>query len=266
MTFGALTPGTNLTVFFYQNGLPLLISILQFISCNYLFKMALFVLSAILLGQIYSKLSNIQLIEKCTRKSPDWENIWMEFEHRFGKAILFYLIGEFKRRQAGKFSSKFKDVVKDLRQDIYIKLLQREGQGLKNFKGQNENSFYEYLKAMAVNTVKNYMKHQNTEKRAATVVSLDNPKNIEVSSYQSKGLESEDNHELILIKQSMLQVLREHFAGKNVERDLMIFEQFYFENRTSEEINLNADVNLKLSGIETVINRMKHTLIKYMDL
>ncbi|MFQ5602288.1 MAG: hypothetical protein ACE5HS_03365 [bacterium] len=190
----------------------------------------------------------------------------MEFEHRFGKAILFYLIGEFKRRQAGKFSSKFKDVVKDLRQDIYIKLLQREGQGLKNFKGQNENSFYEYLKAMAVNTVKNYMKHQNTEKRAATVVSLDDPKNIEVSSYQSKGLESEDNHELILIKQSMLQVLREHFAGKNVERDLMIFEQFYFENRTSEEINLNADVNLKLSGIETVINRMKHTLIKYMDL
>ncbi len=46
-------------------------------------------------------------------------------------------------------STEFHEIVKDLRQDVYIKLLKNDSQTLRNFNGKNQSSFLAYLHVQA---------------------------------------------------------------------------------------------------------------------
>src|SRR3989442_12744187 len=102
---------------------------------------------------IFSKLSHAELVKVCSRSlsHPAWD----EFHRRFDRYIKIYVKKEIKRWAASfeMDSSLAQEILCDLTQTVYLKLLEDNQQALQNFKGEKENSFLAYLARIAVNIV-----------------------------------------------------------------------------------------------------------------
>lgn len=106
-----------------------------------------------------------QMMSNCTNKSRNREAYWFEFEKKFGQAISNFIRTEFIKLFGIKNVQKSTETLKDLKQEVYLKLLENDCGALKNFKGSNESSFLGYLYTISVNVVRNYFKAQKTLKR-----------------------------------------------------------------------------------------------------
>lgn len=218
-------------------------------------------LTAFLLANAYQNLSHKELIFKCCRRSKDWEDIWQEFKNRFDKLILLFIYREFKQRSGKKYGSQFNDIIKDLRQDVYIKLLNDKGKALRNFKGKDENSFLAYLYTISKNLVINYVK--SSHKREVHLRDVKSHQNhLGFDNYQPEPLTSNTSDELEehFLQELLVEKLKENYSSRKFERDLVIFKLFYFKGLSPQDIQRNFDFNLSASGIETLVSRMKKTL------
>ncbi|NIR47791.1 hypothetical protein GWO43_05000 [candidate division KSB1 bacterium] len=200
-----------------------------------------------------------ELIAKCTQKSEDWDKTWREFENRYGKLILIYLHREFTRSGGTKFTKQMNETIKDLRQDVYIKLLANNGSALRNFRGDSETSFRAYLNSISINVVKNYIKSKISEKRGAESVIKD------LEFHQPQTTNTSDELEEEFFKESIIEKLRQCYKSRNIGRDLLIFRLICFEGHSAAEIQSSFNFGLSVSGIDTLISRMKKTLKKLSD-
>lgn len=207
---------------------------------------------------LLANLSTLDLIKRCSKASQDWEEIWQEFENRFGKLILFYLLKEFRRYSKSTNGIQLTETIKDLRQDVYIKLLKNEGKALKAFKGTNENSFLAYLYTISKNVVINYLKKNQKKKKWILGRGVD--AGIENNEIEPLSFETSESIELAFLQESILQILQKHYRSRNSKRDILIFELFYFQGMSANDIKNSYNVNLSVSGIETVANRVKQSL------
>lgn len=217
-------------------------------------------LSVLIPGRWHQNLSDKDLIARCCLKSADWENCWREFQSRFDKTILFYVYQEFQKISGQTMSTEFHEIVKDLRQDVYIKLLKNDSQALRNFNGKNQSSFLAYLHVITKNLIKNYVNtnsykklismskikpaHEQSEDLQFQPVSMDTVNEIEKSDFQNFILEK----------------IEPCYRSKNLERDILLFKLFYFKGFTAKEIASNSNFNLTASGVETTVNRIVQRL------
>lgn len=221
-------------------------------------------LSVLLPGRELPNLSDTELIAKCTQKSAGWQNFWREFQNRFGKKILFYIYGEFHKISGEKISTEFHEIIKDLRQDVYIKLLKNDSQALKNFNGKNETSFLAYLHVIAKNLVVNYVNTNRYQKSVSMskIKHRSDPKGSETFPFQPVSMDTVDELEKLIFKNFILKKIKACFHSKNFERDILFFKLFYFKGFTTREIAKNTNFKLSASGIETIVNRIVQRLRK----
>lgn len=218
--------------------------------------------SVLLTGREHPKLSDKELIAKCTQKSADWQNFWREFQNRFGKKILFYIYGEFHKISGEKSLTEFHEIIKDLRQDVYIKLLKNDSQALKNFNGKNETSFLAYLHVIAKNVVVNYVNTISYQKSVSIskIKHRSDSEDSEMFPFQPVSMDTVDELEKSIFKNFILEKIKTCFHSKNFERDILLFKLFYFKGFTSREIAKDTNFKLSASGIETVVNRIVQRL------
>src|SRR6187401_3225372 len=86
------------------------------------------------------ELSSADLLRECGRKLTD-RVLWQKFQQRFQRLIFMYIARTL--RNASVDGSK--ELVNDLAQDVYIRLLQNEGRMLRSFKGASEFSVRAFL-------------------------------------------------------------------------------------------------------------------------
>ncbi|HEX9653882.1 MAG TPA: sigma-70 family RNA polymerase sigma factor [bacterium] len=223
----------------------------------------LFVLifSTIIIAQLVEHLSDKELIKQCVGLSEKRNQLWKEFQKRFDQPILVFIINELGKHWNASYLQEFKEAVQDIRQDVYAKLLKDDGKALKEFKGLHPESFRAYLRAIAINLAKNFSKNE-TKQRKRVTESISTTDKIGGNDIDPGCVNTEDDLEEEFVKEHLVQTLRVNYPGYNIDRDIMVFKLYFFEGLSSSEIAKSFKPGISVSGIETVISRMKKILEK----
>src|SRR5207245_4328845 len=78
--------------------------------------------------------SAADLLRECGQKLTD-RVLWSKFQERFQGLIFLYLMRALRLR---RIQDDAADIVPDLAQEVYVRLVQRDGQTLRTFRGTTE--------------------------------------------------------------------------------------------------------------------------------
>ncbi len=232
----------------------------NFLAGSSTLSLLIIYLSVLIPGRGHQNLSDKDLIARCCLKSADWENCWREFQSRFDKTILFYVYQEFQKMTGQTMSTEFHETVKDLRQDVYIKLLKNDSQALRNFNGKNQNSFLAYLHVITKNLIKNYVNTNSYKKLISMSKIKPAHEQSEDLQFQPVSMDTVDEIEKSAFQNFILEKIKTCYRSKKLERDILLFKLFYFKSFTAKEIASNSNFNLTASGVETTVNRIVQRL------
>jgi RNA polymerase sigma-70 factor (ECF subfamily) len=149
------------------------------------------------------------------------------------------------------------DLVEDLVQQTFLKLCIDPAGLLGALNLECPDTFYGYVKKVAVNTTRDHFRLSATLMRDDELEdSLDGPDSPEIPSTDG----SADAMEQSVLVGEIGAILRELLIGKNKERDWDIFWLHYRQGMTSKGIaHLMAD-SLSVKGVEDVLRRLTQQL------
>ena len=201
------------------------------------------------------------LVDRCSRRPPD-ESAWEEFVRRYHTTIRANVQKTFHRkaREESDRRPQFRDdVVEDLVQSVYIRLVEDRSRALQRFEGEHENSIYQYLKLISINVVLDHFRQEKAIKRPKISYSLDQLMESQGDSAipgggsgREGGVPDSSSFALRDIEQALDKVV----TGKNRNRDLLIFKLHYFEGLTSEEIIKVMGLDISTIGVNSILNRI----------
>lgn len=192
-------------------------------------------------------LSTLELIKSCARNTQDYY-AWAEFCNRFDATIrrgIFRFKDLLVNHKDSEFRSK---ILEDLMQDVYVQLVKNDCKALKNFRGNNENSFYLYLCIICKNTVLNYQKSKRCQTDKIPV--LEEP--------DKSPILGED----IDIGYDLRKYIHSFVKGKHKERDRLILTLHFVDGFSSEEISAIAAIKLSPKRIANLISQFKNYIKK----
>ena len=211
-----------------------------------------------------TRLSNRELIAHLVGAGPD-DPAWLEFVSRFERRIRLTIYRRFRVEAQHNRASDVDwtgEMVRDLTQDVFLRLLDAERKPLAQFKGRNENSIYAYLGAIASNLVHDHFKTLRAQKTPPAATSLDEklptsnaaqgPSVGESVASTRPGPEhSAEAHELR--RQIGAVIQRLGFP----KRDRLVFRFYFLEGRTIKELASSRAVGLSRSGVEKCVRRLR---------
>src|SRR5437667_9570377 len=113
--------------------------------------------------------SAADFLRECGEKLTD-RALWTDFQGRFQRRIFLYLMRALRLR---RIQDDTCDVVPDLAQEVYLRLVQHDGRILRSFRGTTEFSVMAFLAKIAANVVRDYQRRGASDKRRAQIVSID---------------------------------------------------------------------------------------------
>jgi len=212
-------------------------------------------------------LSNTELVKLCAEK-PENEQAWTAFYERFNEHIRLIILRECRDKFLTTNKIQFNEVFKDLVQEVYFKLIQKNCKALRNYMAASENSIYTYLAMIARNAVRGYLTKEGAKKRRANLLSLDTP----VAGSQEEGdlrlidvvPASEPSPDANLDEESDRQeldiLLDKIVTGKSKERDILIFKLHHYQKFSSEQIAGQCGIPLSDKRIRNIITEIKQQL------
>src|SRR2546426_4440328 len=135
--------------------------------------------------------SAADLLRECGEKLTD-RALWTEFQGRFRRRIFLYLMRALRLR---RIQDDACDVVPDLAQEVYLRLVQHDGRVLRSFRGTTEFSVLAFLGRISSSVVTDYQRQLATEKRRAPVIPIESLKAGEMTGSRSAdtaGLATDD--------------------------------------------------------------------------
>ncbi|HWP44476.1 MAG TPA: sigma-70 family RNA polymerase sigma factor [Blastocatellia bacterium] len=203
-----------------------------------------------------------ELLERCSRQPCD-NAAWEEFVRRYQSTIRTSVTKTFHRKAMEDLDRKPQfpdDLIDDLVQDVYKRLITDRNRALTRFEGEYANSIYQYLTAISVNVVRDYFREVRAQKRPKVSYSLDellengeNPRfSGPVSGYDGKPVSASPSFTM----QEIEEALRKVVTGKNPDRDILIFQLRYYEGLTLEEIARVTGGKLSAISVGSILNRM----------
>jgi RNA polymerase sigma factor (sigma-70 family) len=205
-----------------------------------------------------------QLLQMCAARPPD-DEAWQEFVRRYHSTIRINVIKTFHRKAKEESDRKPQfpeDLVEDLVQAVYIRLVEDRNRALERFEGEHENSIFQYLGMIAINVVRDYFRETRAQKRPKISVSLDEL--LEVggdgalldesmgSLWKPMGSDSGSG----LSEEEIDIALRRAVKGKNRDRDLLIFKLKFYEGLTLDEITQSMALDISPVSVGSIINRI----------
>ena len=217
------------------------------------------------------RLSNRDLVELLLDAGPD-DRIWEEFVARFQGRIRLVILRSFQteaERNPGLDTGSAQEVVLDLTQEVFVKLLESDRRALSRFRGRSEHSIHTYLHTIAVNLVRDHFKKLRAQKTPKAPSSLSNLVKQELDSdgpsYDQALVSDGPGPERFVASQE----LRDRM-GATIERaspqtstrprDRLIFRLYFIEGLTVGEIAAIPSVSLTESGVEKCVRRIREAL------
>ena len=197
-------------------------------------------------------MSAAELVRECGRKLTDRE-LWDRFQKRFRKPIFLFLIRALRERKVEDYTF---DLVDDLSQDLYVKLVQNDGRLLRTFRGQTEFSVMAFLARVAISVVWDYQRWEYAAKRQpGQVISIEK---LREDREKSSGVELDVGSILSWIDLERLVAL--DADQKHASRNIIILKLRHIDGLTIGEIAKFPGFGLTESGIDTVLRRLKARL------
>jgi RNA polymerase sigma factor (sigma-70 family) len=218
--------------------------------------------------ETFIRLSHNELVGICSQ-SPS-HPAWDEFYRRFDYYIKLYVKKAWKNRTINSDMENpcAREILRDLTQEVYLKLLENDQHALRKFKGGGENSFLAYLARIAVNIVAEYFRKQLAEKRKGRMISVDllldsnspdqpGSRTI-ICTYLSCNPEADFLAEITFRELSDL--LDQILTGPNQDRDKLIFKLYLMDGLSTQQVAAAQSLGLKTSSVESIIRRTRDKL------
>jgi RNA polymerase sigma factor (sigma-70 family) len=204
-----------------------------------------------------SEMSAADLIRECGEKLTDRE-LWRQFEERFQGLIFVYVMRALRLRF---IQEDIADIVPDLTQEVYLKLVQHEGRVLRSFKGTTEFSVRAFLGKISMSTVLDYHRRTSADRRSAQIIPIDYAKAVEKTRRKSADLPDDDSGlgaiaSLIDIER----VVQGDSDHKNARRNALIFQLRYINGFEAGEIARFPGFQLTKSGVQAILARLRKRL------
>ncbi len=197
------------------------------------------------------EISSADLLRDCGQKLTD-RGLWAMFQERFQRAIFKYLL------RALHFHSKrddVKELVSDLGQEVYVRLVQNKGNMLRSFRGETDFSVMAFLGRVCTSVVADHLRREGSDKRLGdNIVSIEEAREmIESSRHKREDLDLGS----ILSWIDIERIVAADPDHKNAQRNALIFKLHYIDGLTTEEIACYRGFDLSDSGVEAVLVRLR---------
>jgi len=195
------------------------------------------------------------LLRECGEKLTD-RVLWTKFQERFQGLIFLYLMRALRLR---RIQDDTADVVPDLAQEVYLRLVQHNGRVLRSFRGTTEFSVMAFLGRISSSVVQDYQRQLATEKRRAPIIPIESAKLGELSGFRSARPPEFDSNALgsILSWIDVERIVEGETDRKNARRNALIFKLHYIDGFQAGEIARFPGFELTKSGVESILARMR---------
>ena len=218
-------------------------------------------------------MNNTELVKHCANDKKN-KKAWLEFLSRYENLVYNTIIQECKNSDLHKNCFQFDETVKDLVQEVYLKLLQNECKALKKFRGESENSIYSYLKIIARNEVRNYINKMQAKKRPPIDRLLDDSTRVtgekgeiyNSSKYKTILFDPEQEFKLKILKEEIDYCLKKILTGRDKKRNRFIYQLHIYNGFSPKEIASYFNFGISTSRIANIISDSRQKLIKSWSL
>ena len=208
-----------------------------------------------------------ELLRRCQQRPPD-EGAWQEFVRRYHGAIRSSVAKTFYTRATQETDRRAQfpdDLIEDLVQAVYVRLVEEGNRALDRFEGQHENSIFQYLGIIAMNVVRDYFREAKAQKRPKISFSLDELLENDGDGGMLKdavsGIDGSSGGPVSnLTMDDIENALKRAVSRRHSDRDALIFKLRYFDGLTLEEIKKALGLEISPIGIGSILNRINHKL------
>jgi RNA polymerase sigma factor (sigma-70 family) len=214
------------------------------------------------------ELTVYELLMRCLERPPD-EAAWQEFVYRYHPAIKAAVAKTFRSRvgQETERRAQFPDdLIEDLVQTVYVRLVEEGNRALERFEGEHENSIYRYLGIISMNVVRDHFREAKAQKRPKVTFSLDELlENSGDGGMLKDAISSIDGKPIMgsalnLTMEDVEAALIRSVSRRHRDRDALIFKLRYLDGLTLEEIRTALRLDISAMGIGSILNRINGKL------
>jgi RNA polymerase sigma factor (sigma-70 family) len=205
-----------------------------------------------------------ELLKKCSMRPAD-EAAWQEFVRRYDHTIRLSVIKTFHRKAREETDRKPQfpeDLIEDLVQAVYVRLVEDHNRALARFEGEYANSIFQYLSMISINVVRDYFREMRAQKRPKVSFSLDELLEtsgdgaiFEEARSRIDGQPLGHDKEMFTFEE-IEEALDKAVSGKNRNRDILIFRLRYIEGLTLEEITKVMGLDISAISVGSILNRI----------
>jgi RNA polymerase sigma factor (sigma-70 family) len=199
------------------------------------------------------------LLRECGERLTD-RVLWTKFQERFQGLIFLYLMRALRFR---RIQDDMSDIVPDLAQEVYLRLVQHAGRILRSFRGTTEFSVMAFLARVSSSVVQDYQRQITSEKRRAQVIPIESARGGEVATRSVESPEFDSNAlSSILSWIDIERIVEGDPDRKNARRNALIFKLHYIDGFEAGEIARFPGFELTKSGVETILARLRKRIQK----
>ncbi len=215
--------------------------------------------------------SNQELVSRLVDAGPE-DPAWPEFVSRFHgwiRRITFRAYAVEAERSRGLDVGLPGEVVEDLTQEVFVRLIDGGRRALVHFEGRNENSIYTYLRMIATNLVRDHFKKLRAQRTPPAARSLNEPLRVSDALVEEltlgdvlsgSSLSPEEMVHSVEIRKKISSAVHQASIGATSKRDRLIFRLYFVEGLTLEELASVRSVRLSVSGVEKRVRKIRSAL------
>ena len=223
-----------------------------------------------------SELSNRALVSRLVNAGPE-DHAWLEFVKRFQPRIRRLAYRAYTAealRYSGVDASRPGEVIDDLTQEVFIRLIDAERRALAAFRGLSENSIYTYLHTIAVNLVRDHFKKLRAQRRPPAATSLSEPLRTADGPAEDATLgdylpSADPNPEEIAESQELQRRISAAVAESTLSsistRDRLIFRLVFVRGMSARAVASYKGMRLSASGVEKRARKIRSLVKKILE-
>lgn len=194
--------------------------------------------------------------------------MWDEFLARFNSRIVKFVIRE-RNARGVTAGPREADIVSDLVQEVYVRLLAHDRRALSSFRGDSEYAVLLYLAKVARAVVGDDLRKSSSQKRAVHLVSIDADPDSDMPDIGSTiAADERTSPEYMMSDRLVIERLRKLLAetgSPNATRDALIFQLHVLEGLSAREIAAIPEFGMSVAAVEAVIRRTRDRLKAMLD-
>lgn len=209
-----------------------------------------------------------ELLKRCLERPPD-EDAWREFVQRYHGAIRSSVAKTFHARAIQETDRRAQfpeDLIEDLVQVVYMRLVEEGNRALNRFEGEHENSIFQYLTIISINVVRDHFREGKAQKRPKLSFSLDElMENAGDGGMLKDAVSSIDGLRVTgassnVTMDDLEAALKRSVSRRHRDRDILIFKLRYYDGLTLDEIKKSLRLDISPIGIGSILNRINGKL------